>query len=102
MSHFAAGVALARSGHAVAATLVLAVAHTTCGWLAHDYMHGSSDSSKRVSVTEVLCDSYYQWFILLALCEEGCIARCLFRLWVSICRQSDTAVELLQADLTAD
>jgi hypothetical protein len=40
MSHFAAGVALARSGHAIAATLVLAVAHTTCGWLAHDYMHG--------------------------------------------------------------
>ncbi|KAG5177566.1 fatty acid desaturase [Tribonema minus] len=40
MTQFAVGVALARSGHVLAGTCVLGVAHTTCGWLAHDFIHG--------------------------------------------------------------
>jgi hypothetical protein len=40
LANFAVGVALARMGHPIAATLVLGFAHTTGGWLAHDYIHG--------------------------------------------------------------
>jgi hypothetical protein len=59
MSHFAAGVALARSGHAIAATLVLAVAHTTCGWLAHDYMHGRCVSVTLVTLVYTTISNQY-------------------------------------------